>query len=77
MDVRVCGDPNSAMRFAFIEFTTEQSALWVRPRLRRRPCMPEPVKRRSTGSARGHRAAAVSQPVAAFLGDYHYPEALR
>ncbi|KAL4426548.1 hypothetical protein ABPG77_008406 [Micractinium sp. CCAP 211/92] len=29
VDVRVCGDPNSAMRFAFIEFTTEQSALWA------------------------------------------------
>lgn len=27
VDVRVCGDPNSAMRFAFIEFTTEHGAL--------------------------------------------------
>ncbi|KAL4458563.1 hypothetical protein ABPG75_013428 [Micractinium tetrahymenae] len=27
VDVRVCGDPNSSMRFAFIEFTTEDSAV--------------------------------------------------
>lgn len=27
VDVRVCGDPNSSMRFAFVEFTTELSAL--------------------------------------------------
>lgn len=25
-DCRVCGDPNSAMRFAFIEYTDEDSA---------------------------------------------------
>lgn len=30
VDVRVCGDPNSSMRFAFVEFTTELSALRVR-----------------------------------------------
>ena len=29
MDCRVCGDPNSAMRFAFVEFTTSQAALQV------------------------------------------------
>jgi len=26
VDCRVCGDPNSAMRFAFVEFSTEQAA---------------------------------------------------
>lgn len=26
MDCRVCGDPNSAMRFAFIEFVSETAA---------------------------------------------------
>ena len=29
MDCRVCGDPNSAMRFAFIEFRDEGSLLQV------------------------------------------------
>ncbi len=29
IDCRVCGDPNSAMRFAFIEFTTKESAAKV------------------------------------------------
>lgn len=31
MDCRVCGDPNSAMRFAFIEFREEESVLQVPP----------------------------------------------
>lgn len=35
LDCRVCGDPNSAMRFAFVEFATERAALQVRMRL---PC---------------------------------------
>lgn len=26
VDCRICGDPNSAMRFAFIEFTDEEGA---------------------------------------------------
>lgn len=30
MDCRICGDPNSAMRFAFIEFAEESSAQLVR-----------------------------------------------
>ncbi len=29
MDCRVCGDPNSAMRFAFIEFKEEASVMKV------------------------------------------------
>ena len=29
MDCRVCGDPNSAMRFAFVEFATSQAAVQV------------------------------------------------
>lgn len=33
MDCRVCGDPNSAMRFAFIEFKEESSVLQVLPLL--------------------------------------------
>jgi hypothetical protein len=31
MDCRICGDPNSAMRFAFIEFLEELGAQQVRP----------------------------------------------
>lgn len=31
MDCRVCGDPNSAMRFAFIEFRDEASLMQVLP----------------------------------------------
>jgi hypothetical protein len=30
MDCRICGDPNSAMRFAFIEFLEEAGAHAVR-----------------------------------------------
>ena len=30
VDCRICGDPNSTMRFAFIEFQTEESAKQVR-----------------------------------------------
>ena len=30
MDCRICGDPNSYMRFAFIEFQEEESAQKVR-----------------------------------------------
>ena len=30
MDCRVCGDPNSAMRFAFIEFAEEEAVQRVR-----------------------------------------------
>jgi RNA recognition motif-containing protein len=30
MDCRICGDPNSAMRFAFIEFLEEAGAQEVR-----------------------------------------------
>jgi hypothetical protein len=30
MDCRICGDPNSAMRFAFIEFMEEMGAQEVR-----------------------------------------------
>lgn len=29
-DCRVCGDPNSAMRFAFIEFSDEDAVAMVR-----------------------------------------------
>jgi RNA recognition motif-containing protein len=29
VDCRVCGDPNSSMRFAFIEFITEEAAKQV------------------------------------------------
>ena len=29
MDCRVCGDPNSAMRFAFIEFSDESNVMQV------------------------------------------------
>lgn len=33
VDCRICGDPNSAMRFAFIEFLDEAAVHNVRPRL--------------------------------------------
>jgi RNA recognition motif-containing protein len=31
VDCRICGDPNSAMRFGFIEFQAEESAVLVSP----------------------------------------------
>ncbi len=48
VDTRMCGDPNSALRFAFIEFETEEAVGKARAELRvagkqqprrlRRPC---------------------------------------
>lgn len=40
IDCRVCGDPNSAMRFAFIEFTTKESAAKVCMACVSNPCTP-------------------------------------
>lgn len=39
MDCRICGDPNSAMRFAFIEFAEDAAAHTVRGG-RRAHCSP-------------------------------------
>lgn len=53
MDCRICGDPNSAMRFAFIEFSEDEAAFKARRAARRR---------RRAAAARAATAALFHRP---------------
>lgn len=60
MDCRICGDPNSAMRFAFIEFMEESGAqeVGVGGEVRGRDgfgCVVRWLKARGPGGSGGHR----------------------
>lgn len=57
VDCRVCGDPNSSMRFAFIEFMSEEAAQQVRP----------VAGRKSAGTTRVARQGLAGGRPAAYL----------